>query len=342
MVQEFDPFNFTAVQPGTADEFHALTGPYQRQLLVHCYRILGSLDDAEDALQETLLRAWRRLDTLKEPGSLRAWLYKIATNTSLDMLSSRKARGLAPAFYAPADPADALLGPVTEDIWLQPLPDETLVGNQPGPEAQVEAHESISLAFLAALQQLPGKQRASLILRDVLDWNAQETAEMLGLSLAAANSALQRARATLKKNQEAERSAFRQPAHDPQASRLLTRYMQAWQAADAPGLAALLREDAILSMPPLPAWYLGRAAIRAFFEKHLFVEGAAGIFKVLATRANASPALAVYQQAGGAGQPFRPASLQVLNLQGDQIQRVDCFLTSDEKLFTRFGLPVSL
>lgn len=342
MTQEIDPFYFAAVQPGTTDEFHALTGPYQRELMLHCYRILGSLDDAEDALQETLLRAWRRLDTLKEPGSLRAWLYKIATNTSLDMLSSRKARGLGPVFYAPADPADALPAPVLDPIWLEPLPDEYLAGRLPTPEAQVEANESVSLAFLAALQQLPGRQRATLILRDVLDWSAQETAEMLGLSLAAANSALQRARTTLKKNQAAN-SAVHRPVQDPLASQLLTRYMQAWVAADAPGLAALLREDAILTMPPLPAWYLGRATIQAFFEKYLFTGAAAGRFRVLAAHANASPALAVYQQAAGQeGQPFRPASLQVLTLQDGQVARIDCFLTGEETLFARFGLPASL
>jgi len=195
---------------GDHSEFEKLTDPYRRELLVHCYRILGSLDDAEDALQETLLRAWRRLDTVRVSAALRAWLYKIGTNVALDMLSSRKARTLPNIAFAPADPHDPLPAGTYDPIWLDPLPDEYVDGFIANPEAQYETHESITLAFLTALQTLPGRQRAILILRDVLGWKTQEVAALLDLSLPAVNSALQRARATLKK---------RQGTHDGQASK---------------------------------------------------------------------------------------------------------------------------
>lgn len=295
LAEEYNLFNQTGVLSDTTDAFQNLTGPYQRELLLHCYRILGSLEDAEDALQEALLRAWRRFDTLKEQSSLRAWLYKIATNSSLDMLASHKARSMPSALFPPADPRDPLPEAVDDPIWLDPIPDEYIAGWAPNPEAQVETHESISLVFLAILQTLPGRQRAALILCDVLDWKAQEAAEILDLSVAAVNSALQRAHTTLKKNQAKAAQQTRPAAGDPQTGILLNRYIQAWEASDAASLAALLREDALLTMPPLPAWYFGRSAIRTFFEAHLFAGQAQGRFRLVRTRANDSPALAVYQ-----------------------------------------------
>jgi RNA polymerase sigma-70 factor (ECF subfamily) len=334
-------FSRLAVAPGGPDAFHTLSAPYQRELLVHCYRILGSLDDAEDALQEALLRAWRRFDTLKDPSSLRAWLYKIATNVSLDALSRRKNLALPETLSPAADPLQPLAEAVDEPIWLQPLPDEYLAVQAPGPEFQVELQESVSLAFLALLQQLPGRQRATLILCDVLGWSAQETAETLNLSVAAVNSALQRARRALKKSQGGPAAAPRLSGQNPDTAGLLARYVRAWETADAFELASLLRQDATLTMPPLPSWYQGREAIRLFFETHLFTGAAAqGLFRILTTRANASPSLAVYQRS--ASGVYEPASLQVLTLDGDRVARIDCFLVNGGKTFARFNLPPHL
>jgi RNA polymerase sigma-70 factor (ECF subfamily) len=331
-------FNRSAVAPGTPDAFHILSAPYQRELLVHCYRILGSLDDAEDALQEAMLRGWQRFDTLKEPSSLRAWLYKIATNVSLDSISRRKQRALPETLSPAADPARPLPLPVDEPVWLEPLPDEYLAAQTPGPETQAELREGVSLAFLALLQQLPGRQRAALILCDVLGWPAQETAEALSMSVAAVNSSLQRARAALKKSQGAADFPPRLGDQDAEIAGLLQRYMRAWESADALELASLLRQDATLTMPPLPSWYQGRAAIRLFFEINLFGgPEAIGRFKVLATHANASPAVAVYQRSPAGA--YEPASLQVLTISSGQVARVDCFLVSGKRVFARFGLP---
>ncbi len=326
------------VEPSSA-EFNSLTGPYQHELLVHCYRILGSMDDAEDALQECMLRAWRRLDTLNDPGALRAWLYKIATNVALDLLDRRKARSLPPELSVAADPHRPLDAPLDEAVWLEPLPDGYLERNSFSPEARFDSRESVTLAFLTVLQQLPGRQRAVLVLRDVLDWNTQEAADCLEITLAAVTSALQRARVTLKKYQE-QRAAIKSAlAGDANTAALLARYVTAWEDADANRLVALLREDAILSMPPLPGWYQGSLAIRDFFALHVFKGLPRGSFRLAETRANACPALAVYQRADEG--VYRPASLQVLTLDGGRIARVDCFLVSGERLFRRFSLPLT-
>src|SRR5260221_9167398 len=199
MNQTEDALQFVTPLSFDHHEFQLRTDSYRRELLVHCYRILGSVDDAEDALQETLLRAWRRLDTLKVSTSLRAWLYKIGTNVSLDMLDSRKVRMLPNATFAPANPHDPLSAPINDPIWLDPLPDEYLVGHSVNPEARYEARESVTLAFLTALQALPGRQRAILILHDVLDLKGLEVAELLDLSVESGDIALQCGRPTITK-----------------------------------------------------------------------------------------------------------------------------------------------
>jgi RNA polymerase sigma-70 factor (ECF subfamily) len=300
-------------------------------LTVHCYRILGSLEDAEDALQETYLRAWRRLDSLRMYSALRAWLYKIATHVSLDMLDSRKARSMPTALYEPAESQDPLPDAIGDPIWLEPLPDTYLDGSFSSPESQYEAHESVTLAFLTALQKLPGRQRAVLILRDVLGFPAQEVADLLDQSVVSVNSALQRARTTLKSYP----SEYRVTTNDQQTTALLAQYVQAWEAADSARLVALLREDAILTMPPLPTWFRGRTAIQRFLDTHLF--NSAFHIRLIPTRANGCPAFAVYQQMDGL---FRPAALQILTVADGQIARIDDFLTSDSRLFARFDLPV--
>ena len=338
-------YDMHAAAPVSSD-FQALTDPYRRELLVHSYRFLGSLDDAEDALQEALLRAWRGLDTLREQGALRPWLYRIVTNVSLDMLASRKARTMPVLATPSADPHAPLPAPaVTDPLWLEPLPDDYLAGQDPNPEARYELHESVSLAFLAVLQQLPGRQRAVLILRDVLGWKAQEVADLLETSVAAVNSALQRARSTMIEHRLTPgskglaASALASGTPDAATAALLKRYVAAWETGDVSRLVDLLRADAILTMPPLTAWYDGRDAIVHFLGSHLFAGASDGRFRARFTRANDCPAMAVYQ--ADAGGVFRPASLQVLTLADGVIARADCFLTEGEKLFSRFKLPLT-
>ena len=322
------------------DDFQRLTDPYRRELLVHCYRFLGSMDDAEDALQETLLRAWRRMDTLKDPNALRAWLYQIATHVSLDLIDRQKVRALPTALFPPANPQDTLAAPITEPLWLSPLPDEYLDAKSADPAARYELRESVSLAFLALLQQLPGRQRAVLILRDVLGWPAKEVAATLNLSSAAVNSALQRARASMQAYQQERDLLASQKLAEGQFAALLRKYQQAWESADLDSLVALLREDVIFSMPPLPGWYQGRADIQTFLQKLLFSGPAEGRYRLLPSRANGCPAFAVYQRSEKGD--FHMASLQILTLRQDQIARIDTFLNLDRQNLASFNLPETL
>lgn len=315
--------------------FQQLIEPFHHELLVHCYRMLGSLEDAEDALQETFLRAWRRLDSLKVQSSLRAWLYKIATHVSLDMLDGRKVRSMPTAAYAPADPHDPLPAPILDPVWLGPLPDVYLDGYIVNPESRYETLESVTLAFLAAIQRLPGRQRAILILRDVLGWKAAEIAELLDLTVAAVNSALQRARATMKKYQSEKITR----SDNEWTAQLLARYVQAWEAADSASLIVLLREDAALTMPPLTVWYRGHQAIKVFLDTVLFDGTPSGYFRLTATRANGSPAFAVYHRDDSG--TYRPAALHILTLADNLIAQIDDFLALDNRLFSHFGLPLA-
>jgi RNA polymerase sigma-70 factor, ECF subfamily len=339
MPQSDETRSLAAARAGNQDAFQGLTDPYRRELLVHCYRILGSVEDAEDMVQEALLRAWRRLESFEGRTSLRRWLYKIATNVSLDALDHRRRRTMPTSSHASADPRDPLPGPARDLFWLEPLPD-TLIDSRPtfNPEARYEAHESVTFAFLAALQTLPGRQRAVLLLRDVIGWNASEVAETLGMTVVAVNSALQRARATLKKQHSRPRAAPRAQSDDPHMAALLSQYVAAWEAADSARLIALLREDAALTMPPLPAWYLGRAAIQLFLDTLLFSGQAYGRFHLTPTHANGCPAFALYQR-DDAGR-YRSAALHVLTIAQGQIAQIDDFLALDDRLFSRFGLPL--
>ncbi len=328
----------SVLQPEAQADFGLLTQGYRHELLVHCYRILGSMEDAEDALQESLLRAWRQSETLRSPSSLRAWLYKIATNVSLNMLSQHKVRSMPQERFEPAHPQAPLQPPVLDPIWLDPLPDEYIAGDIASPEARYETKESVTLAFLAALQLLPGRQRAVLILCDVLGWKPAEIGTVLDLSVPAVNSALQRARATMKRNYDG--ASLARAVNNEQVAGLLSRYIQAWEASDSVGLVALLREDAILTMPPLPGWYRGREAIREFLDRHVFSASRANQFRVIETRANGCPALASYQRDGSG--VYRPGALLILTMEGDQIVQLDDFLALDDRLFLRFKLPLSL
>ncbi len=332
--------SLNAALAGDHDAFQRLVEPYRRELLVHCYRFFGALEDAEDMLQETWLRAWRGLNSYAGRASFRAWLYKIATNVCLDALDRRRARTLPNVTAPPGAPDDPLPPPVLDPVWLEPLPDTALEGVPAGravdPEAVYEVRESVTLAFLTVLQQLPGRQRAALILRDVLGFSADETAQMLDMSTAAVNSALQRARATMEGHAE-------RPAHPPaegQLAELLNRYVRAWESADSASLVRLLRDDVVLTMPPIALWFRGRADVGAFLDGFLFARaGAAGRFRLLATRANAAPAFAAYERRDDG--VFRPSALQVLRVAGNEIAQIDDFLTTDPAFFARFGLPAT-
>lgn len=335
--------HLAAALQGNSDEFNQLTEPYRRELRVHCYRILGSLTEAEDMVQETFLHAWKSLATFQGRSTFRAWLYKIATNACLDELDKRRSRRLLPAdLYPAADPRSPISPPPAEIGWLEPFPDEWLLDRTAAnPEAHYSAYESVSLAFLAALQTLPPRQRAVLILSDVLDWSAREMADLLGASLPAVASALHRARATMAAayHGHASHDRGRLPT-DERTRALLDRYVHAWQTADVDGLVGLLREEAVLSMPPSPSWYRGPAAIRAFvaatlFADHGMFEGvAAGRWRLLPAQANAAPAFAVYERVGSGG--WKPSGIQVLDFEAGRLSQVTCFL--DPSLPARFGI----
>jgi RNA polymerase sigma-70 factor, ECF subfamily len=324
-----------AAREGDGEAFAQLIEPYRRQLLVHCYRILGSFDDAEDTLQETLVRAWKRLDSFEGRSSLRAWLYKVATNASLDALDNRRVRGLPKELYARGDPSRQLPPPTQEVHWVEPLPDEWIDG-QPNiyPEARYEVRESVTLAFVAALQKLPGRQRAVLLLCDVMGWSSNEAADILDMTAAAVNSALQRARATLK---QAERKTT--PARlNEQLSTLLARYVSAWETADSAALIAVLREDVALTMPPLPVWFGGRADIQTFLDGFLFQSMSPFRVKLEAVRANGSPAFAVYQMDREG--VYRAAAIHILTIENGLISEINDYLTFDGQLFSRFHLTL--
>jgi RNA polymerase sigma-70 factor (ECF subfamily) len=301
--------------------------------------MLGSFHDAEDAFQETLLRAWRGLESFQGRSALRPWLYRIATNACLDAIASRRRRALPNGTVTAGGTGEALPGPVMEPVWIEPLPD-SLIDLRPtvNPEAHYDARESVALAFLATLQTLPGRQRATLILRDVLGWKASEVADLLETTVAAVNSALNRARVSMKAYQADQKGSA--PSDSEQTAALLSRYVDAWQAADAAGLVALLREDALITMPPLPLWYHGRASIRWFFETQLFAGDARGHFRLVPTRANGSPAFATYQR-GETGE-YRLGALQVLSIRDGHIAEIHDFLAIGSPQFPGFDLPLSL
>ncbi len=330
-----------ALRAGDEVAFQRLTDRYHRELLVHCYRMLGSYHDAEDVLQETLLRAWRGLESFQGRSALRPWLYRIATNACLDAIASRRRRALPNGTHPAGEAGESLPAPITEPLWIEPLPDN-LIDLRPAvnPEAHYDARESVTLAFLATLQTLPGRQRAALILRDVLDWKASEVADLLETSVPAVNSALRRARVSMKGYSADRKSSGAEPADSEQTAALLSRYVEAWQAADAAGLVALLREDALITMPPLPLWYHGRAAIRWFFETQLFAGDARARFRLVSTRANGSPAFATYQR-GDTGE-YRLGALQVLTIKDDQITAIHDFLLLGNQPLPGFDLPLSI
>jgi RNA polymerase sigma-70 factor (ECF subfamily) len=318
--------------------FRELTDSYRRELQFHCYRILGSMPDAEDALQETLLSAWRGLGRFEERSSLRAWLYRIATNRCLDAL--RDAGRQPPAAPEPPfePPAPTRLA---EPTWLDPYPDallEGIVDGSPGPDARYETRETVELAFIAALQKLPPRQRAALLLRDVLGFRAGEVAGMLDTSEDGVKSALKRARATIERVHPAPGRGPAPLPHSAEERELVRRFSDAWVADDIDGVVALLTDDAWVTMPPSPLQYLGRAAIAAFLREIATWRGERR-YRLIATRANGQPAFGCYRTDAHA--PIaHPAGLLVLTLDGARIAAITNFI--DTSVLPHFGLPRTL
>jgi RNA polymerase sigma-70 factor (ECF subfamily) len=353
-----------AARGGDEDAFARLVEPYRPELQAHCYRMLGSVHDAEDALQDALLRAWRGLPKFEGRSSLRSWLYRIATNTCLDVIAKRPKRVL-PVDYGPtADPHDGPHMPLVESVWIEPYPDERL-GVEDGyaaPEARFEQRESVELAFIAALQHLPANQRAVLILREVLGFSAREVAETLDTTTAAVNSSLQRARKAVDERlPDKSQQATLRSLGDDGVREVVENYIDAWDRGDIEGVVAMLTDDASFTMPPAPSWYKGSEQLRAFLGvgplsgewrwRHVFV------------RASGQPALAFYSwdEAEGAYLPF---ALNVLTIRDRRISAVDAFIARSTEspdleayarwpeepivpgrfvdFFGRFGLPERL
>jgi RNA polymerase sigma-70 factor (TIGR02960 family) len=314
---------------GDQDAFRELVEPYRPELHVHCYRILGSIQDAEDALQETLLAAWRGLAGFERRASVRTWLYSVATNRALNMLRAAKRR---PQVELPLDVSLPEPTRFAEPLWLEPYPDvlrEDELGSPPGPEARYEAKEAISLAFVTALQLLPARQRAVLILRDVLGFRAAEVARMLDSTVESVTSALKRARATLEDRPHVEAS----PEPDSPAEReLVGRLAGAFEANDVDAIVALLTDDVRLAMPPLPLEYVGRDEAARFYA---VVATRPGRRRLIQTRANGQPALAFYSR-DATGDVFRATSLMVVTLAG---RRVAALARFDPSVLQHFGLP---
>lgn len=326
-----------AARTGDGVAFERLVSPFRRELRAHCYRMSGSLSDADDLLQESLIRAWKGLPSFEGRSALRTWLYKVTTSACLDALDKRSAR-LLPFDAGPAhDPTKPLGPPRPEITWLEPCPDDVWVDAPPSPEAKYGARESVALAFLSMLQLLPPRQRAVLVLRDVLGWQATECAELLDMSVPAVNSALQRARETLEGQRAIEHAHT--PPGDARTEDLLARYVRAWELADVPALVSLLHEDATLSMPPLSEWLQGAQIIGGALSAMVLPPGSSGRFRLVATHANGQPALAAYERDAATGE-MRAAAMHVLTISGGKVASLTAFV--DPSLFTRFGLPSRL
>ncbi len=315
------------------EDFLRLADSFRRELLAHCYRMLGSVHDAEDLVQETFLRAWRSYDRFEGRSSLRTWLYQIATRACLTALASRSRRPLPTGLGGPSADPDAPLVQQPEVPWLEPVPDAMVGAEQAAdPAAIVTSRENIRLALIAALQHLPPRQRAVLILRDVLQWRAAEVAEVLGTTTTAVNSILQRARAQLERVTPTEEGIVEPAAADQRA--LLDRYVTAFEDYDIPALLELFTDDAVWEMPPFTAWYQGREHIGRLIAAQC-PAGGPGDLRLVPTAANGQPAFAMYLR--GDDGVYQALSLHVLTLATPGITHVVAFF--DPRLFTAFGLP---
>jgi len=339
ILEDFE-HSLAAARSGDTEAFSQLTEPYRLELRAHCYRMLGSLEDAEDLVQETFLRAWRRIQTYEGRASFRAWLYKIATNASLDALERLPKRSLPIEEGDSGAQVPAQQAAGSEPAWVEPFPDAWMSAHSAGPEARYDAYESISLAFLVALQILPPRQRTVLILVDVMDWAIAESADLLEISLTAATSLLHRARVTMKqRNQFGKLHRSKMGFPDDQTRQLLGRYARAWESADLDGIIALLADDAIFPMPPMPAAILGKQAMAAFFAQNLFAGDARGRWKLVPIRANGQPGFAFYQ-VDAATQQYHAFVLQVLTIEKGRVVHATTF--GFPALFQYFDLPALL
>jgi RNA polymerase sigma-70 factor (ECF subfamily) len=350
-----------AARGGDENAFGSLFEPYRSELHAHCYRMLGSVFDAEDALQEATLRAWRGLSRFEGRSSLRSWLYTIATNSCLNAIARRPKRVL-PVDYGPAaDPHNAPGQPIVEQVWIEPYPDEMLAieDGPASPDASYEQREGIELAFIAALQHLPANQRAVLILREVLGFSAKEVAETLDTSVASVNSALQRARVAVEERvpEQSQQETLR-ALGDEAVTDLVSRYVDAWERDDVEAFTAMLAEDATFAMPPLATWYTTRDGIREW-ATNWSMNGLWG-WRAIVTRANGQPAIGFYSW-DEEQQTHLPFALNVLTLRGSLVSDVVAFIvrsTDDTEIedyrafpdqpidadrlagtFERFGLP---
>jgi RNA polymerase sigma-70 factor (ECF subfamily) len=339
-----------AARGGDEDAYRRLVEPRRGELHAHCYRMLGSVHDAEDALQDALLRAWRGLPRFEGRSSLRSWLYRIATNACLDAVARRPKRVL-PVDYGPgADPHDSPGEPLVESVWVEPYPDE-LLGLEDGfaaPEARYEQREGVELAFIAALQHLPGNQRAALILREVLGFSAREVAEQMETSVASVNSALQRARETVDERlPEQSQQATLRSLGDERLREIVEDYADALQSGDVDAVVGLLAEEATWSMPPMPAWYRGREAVAAFLAEYPLRER----WRHVPTRANGQLAVGCYMW-DPERESYVAAVLDVLTIHGSRIGEITAFVAPwvfqrfgdvdgvmTPEVFRRFGLP---
>jgi RNA polymerase sigma-70 factor (ECF subfamily) len=323
-----------AARGGDGAAFARLMEPHKRELLAHCYRMSGSMGDAEDLLQESLIRAWKGLATFEGRSSLRTWLYRVTTHACLDTLDKRGARVLPTDLGPAADPRTPPPPPRYDESWLEPCSRDIEDATETSPEARLDAKQSVALAFLSALQQLPPKQRAVLLLRDVLGWEASACAELLELSVPAVNSALQRARESVPTRQSSRLAT----AADAETEALLVRYVRAWEGSDVHAFVALLHEDATLSMAPFAFWLVGAEAIGASLAAMVLTDAARGNWRLVATRANGCPAYLGYERdASGA---FQLKALHVLDLDAGRVRALTAFL--DPRSFASLGAPASL
>jgi RNA polymerase sigma-70 factor (ECF subfamily) len=351
-----------AARGGDEEAFRRLLEPYGGELHAHCYRMLGSVHDAEDALQDASLRAWRGLARFEGRSSLRSWLYTIATNTCLNLIARRAKRVLPIDYGPPSDPHGGPGEPIVESVWVEPYPDESLADGFAAPDARYELRESVELAFVAALQHLPPNQRAVLILREVLGFSAKEVADGLDTSVASVNSALQRARKTVddKLPDQTQQTTLR-ALGDEGLAELVEDYVSAWERGDVDTVVSLLTEDACFAMPPLASWFRGHEALRTFLAGWPL----SGAWRWRAVKAHASgqPALAFYAWDDDEG-AYLPFALNVLTVRGERISDVTAFVVRatertepeayhrwvDEPAdpdrlwatFERFGLPARL
>ncbi|MEV6163793.1 sigma-70 family RNA polymerase sigma factor [Streptomyces sp. NPDC052052] len=315
-----------------AEDIESSLEGHRVELTGYCYRMLGSAFEAQDAVQDTMVRAWRNVEKFEGRSSLRSWLYRIATNVCLDMLKAAGKRARPVDLSGPTPLAQAALNPLAEHTWLEPMPDGRILPSVSDPAEAAVARESVRLAFVAALQHLPPRQRAVLILREVLAWKASEVAELLGTSVASVNSALQRARATLAAR--AEQTADTADPLDEEQRRLLDRYVAAFEEYDMAALTALLREDAVMTMPPFDLWLQGHDDITGFMLS--LGAGCAGS-RLVATAANGTPAFAHYKPDPD-GPEFVPWAVQVIDISKGSIAGMHFFLDTP-RWFPLFGLP---